>query len=166
MDKEALLKLNRIPDGKPPWLSYKAFRQLLQLFDKLPPPKETKGLEDENYLRLYDFISDVAGINLPESQDAVHVNAFFLIRRGYRVEEITEMEYVRLSELLKGTEEAYLDDMELHDLGNHRALYTYLSEGLGLFVEPGRGPVWHRARKLAKHYESTRENTPTLENSP
>jgi len=165
MDKEALLKFNRVPDGKPPWLSYKAFRKLQRLFEKLAPPEESKALEEEDYIRLHDFLSEVAGIKLPESQEAVHMNAFVLIRRGYQVEEITETEYARLTQLLEGTEEVYPDDLELHDFGNHRALYTYLSEGLGVFVEPGRGPVWHRARQLIEHYEKEQESASVLETS-
>lgn len=165
MDKETLLKLNRVPDGKPPWLNYKAFRKLQRLFDKLPPPEESGVLEDADYLRMYDFLEEVAGIKLPELQEAVHLNAFVLIRRGYQVEEITEAEYKRLIGLLEGTEEAYPDDMELHDFGNHRALFTYLSEELGVFVEPGRGPVWHRARQLVERYEKAQESASVLETS-
>ncbi|OQY27048.1 MAG: hypothetical protein B6243_13445 [Anaerolineaceae bacterium 4572_5.2] len=40
--------------------------------------------------------------------------------------------------------------------GGHRALYDYLSKGLGLSVREGRGPAWHRANDLVKHYESER----------
>ena len=159
MDKEALLALNRIPEGKPPWLNYKAFRKLQQLFERLDPPdEEMDELGEEDYYRLHAFLVEVAGLSIPETQVAVHVNAFVLIRRGYQVEEITETEYARLLTLLEGTEKADLDDMDLHDSGNHRALYQYLTEGLGVFVEPGRGPVWHRAMQLVKHHEQAKSN--------
>lgn len=164
MDKEALLKLNRVPDGKPPWLDYKAFRRLQQLFERLTSPAEMGGLGSEDYYRMHDFLIDVAGIAIPEMQEAVHLNAFILIRRGYRVEEITEAEHERLLQLLEGTEIAALDDVELYDFGNHRSLYTYLSEGLGIYVEPGRGPVWHRAQQLVDHYRHTQDSDPVLEN--
>lgn len=163
MDKAALMQLNRVPEGKPPWLDYKAFRKLQQLFERLDPPEEQEGLENEEYCRLHAFLVDVAGLPIPESQMAVHLNAFLLSRRGYQVEEITETEYARLLKLLAGTEKADLDDMELNDFGNHRALYQYLTEGLGVYVEPGRGPVWHRAMQLVKHHEQMQESHRVLE---
>ena len=166
MDKEALLKLNRVPDGTPAWLDYKAFRRLQGLFEALAPPEETDGLGDEDYFHMYVFLADVAGIEVPESQEAVHLNAFVLIRRGYKAEEITGPEYERLLELLDGTEEPDRDDMALHDFGDHRALYEYLSEGLGVYVEPGRGPVWCRARQLVEAYEQSLEDEPLPETGP
>lgn len=165
MDKAALMQLNRVPDGKPPWLDYKAFRKLQQLFERLDPPEEQGGLGNQDYCRLHAFLVEAAGLPIPESQLAVHLNAFFLIRRGYQLEEITESEYEHLLKLLAGTDKADLDDMELHDFGNHRALYQYLTEGLGVFVEPGRGPVWHRAMQLVKHHEQTQDSLQVLETS-
>ncbi|HUF37561.1 MAG TPA: hypothetical protein VMN57_03475 [Anaerolineales bacterium] len=165
MDKEALLKLNRVPDGVPAWLDYKAFRKLQQLLEALAPPEETDGLGDEDYIRLHAFLADVAGIEVPETQEAVHLNAFVLLRRGYKAEETTEPEYGRLLELLEGTEEPDPDDLELHDFGAHRALYKYLSEGLGVYVEPGRGPVWRRARQLVEAHEQAKKDEPVPETS-
>jgi hypothetical protein len=155
--KDALQKLNCIPEGKPAWLDYKAYRRLKALFETLEPPTDSAGLNTEAYLRLHDFLLDAAGIEVPSAQDAVHYNAFVLLRRGYRTEEITENEYRQLSHLMKGTEPADPDDMDLHDFGNHRQLYDYLTEGLGVFVEAGRGPVWHRSQKLLEHHTSTQK---------
>ena len=152
MDKQAPAS----PDGVPAWLDYKAFRRLQVLFEMLAPPEETDGLGDADYFHMYVFLADIAGIEVPESQEAVHLNAFTLIRRGYKAEEVTGPEYERLRELLEGTEEADPDDLALHDFGNHRALHTYLTEGLGLYVEPGRGPVWGRAQELVRQHEQRR----------
>ena len=155
--KDALQKLNCIPEGMPAWLDYKAYRRLKALFEALDPPADSAGLNTEAYLRLHDFLLDAAGIKVPAAQDAVHYNAFVLLRRGYRNEELTENEFLALSTLMNGTEPADPDDMELYDFGNHRQLYEYLTKGLGVFVEAGRGPVWHRAQKLIEHHTSTQK---------
>jgi len=88
--------------------------------------------------------------------EAIHFNAFVLIRRGYKVEEITEKEYTDLLRLMNGIEQPDPDDMELHEFGGHRNLYDYLTTNLGVSVQKGRGPVWTRARRLVEGYEGRR----------
>ena len=144
------------PDGAPTWLGYRAFRRLQHLFENLTPPAGIDGLGDVDYFHLYVFLADVARIEVPQSQAAVHQSAAGLIRCGYRAEEMTESEYERLLVLLACAEAADQDDMVLHDFGPHRGLYAYLTEGLGLYVEPGRGPVWSRAKELVRQHERRR----------
>jgi hypothetical protein len=155
LTKEEILKLNRVPEGRPAWLSYADYRRLQQLLESLKPPSPGHALHHPDYVRLYDFLNADAGLDLPETEDAVHLNAFLLLRRGYHVESIMTSEYQQLVGLLEYAAPADLDDMTLHDFGSHRDLFTYLRTNLGLFVEVGRGPVWHRARKLCDAYEAT-----------
>jgi len=94
------------------------------------------------------------------NEAALHFNAFALIRRGYKVEEITAEEYEQLSTLLADVEQADIDDIELNDFGGHRDLYQMLTSKMGLSVKQGRGPVWHRARDLVERYEKNRSLNP------
>ena len=52
-----------------------------------------------------------------------------------------------------GLEQPGIDDTDLYETGGHRDLYNYLTKGMGLSVQPGRGPAWHRAQALIKKYE-------------
>ena len=70
------------------------------------------------------------------------------------VENITQAEYEHLLTLMDGLEKPSIDDMDLYDTGGHRDLYSYLTKGMGLSVQPGRGPAWHRAEALIKKYET------------
>lgn len=158
MDKAALLELNRVPAGVPAWLDYKAFRTLQTLFEGLPAPSETDGLGEEGYLRLHDFLVEIAGLAVPETQASVHLNAFTLIRRGYRAEELTKAEFKGLQELLEGTEAPDPDDLERAEFGAQRALSAFLTAELNVYVEPGRGPVWQRANELVRQHELRRAN--------
>ena len=53
---------------------------------------------------------------------SIHFNAFALIRRGYKVETITQQEYEHLHRLIDGLEEATEDDIDLYETGAHRGL--------------------------------------------
>ena len=154
MNKSQVLNLNVIPEGKTPWLSYDHYLELKRLFEMAPPPSSEENTQERSYLALYRFLTDVAELTLPLNEAAIHFNAFALIRRGYQVEPITLDEYHRLRTLMNGLEEPEIDDLDLYDSGGHRALYTYLTIGLGLSVEPGRGPVWHRAVALVQNFEA------------
>ncbi|MEM7031533.1 MAG: hypothetical protein AAF629_18370 [Chloroflexota bacterium] len=74
-----------------------------------------------------------------------------------KIEYITPEEYHHLSYLLKNAVEAELDDYDLQEFGNHRDLYTYLTQTMGLSVQAGRGPVWHRAKALIEKHEQQEE---------
>jgi hypothetical protein len=89
-----------------------------------------------------------------QNQATIHFNAFVLIQRGYKVEEITPTEYYdALHRLMYGTEQLDTEDMTLHETGSHRALYDYLRKGSGVSVEAGRGLAWHRAKRLMEAFE-------------
>jgi hypothetical protein len=151
MNKLDIKKLNVVPEGKAPWLSYENYTTLGQLFDRVDPPDQP--VIDGDYAALYKFLVSVAGLELPIAADSIHFNAFTLLRRGYKVEEITETEYKDLIRLMDGVEQPDKNDMDLYDTGGHRELYDYLTRQMGLFVEAGRGPVWYRARSLIEHYD-------------
>lgn len=159
MNKQAVLELNAVPEGKAAWLTYENYLKLEQLFEAVDVPGHAEGAQsgsrlDPNYAALYDFLVRVAGLTLrvPKSQAAIHFNAFTLLRRGYAVEEITAAEYKDLVRLLSGLEQPAKTDMDLYDFGGHRDLYNYLTKRMGLFVPPGRGPAWYRARDLVEKY--------------
>jgi hypothetical protein len=154
MNRQDVLQLNIIPDGKEAWLSYEQYLKLKQLFEMLPLPGSTETTSDPHYLQLHQFLSTVAQLDLPLNEAAIHFNAFALIRRGYKVESITLAEYENLRQLLAGLDEPTLDDTDLYDSGGHQALYDYLTRGMGLPVQRGRGPAWRRARDLLKTYEA------------
>jgi hypothetical protein len=159
MNKLDLLKLNVVPDGQAPWLSYEDYVRLGRLFDAVNSPDQK--IIDDNYVALYNFLVAVARLRLPMNADSIHFNAFVLLRRGYKVEEITEAEYLTLIRLMDGLEQPDKNDMELYDTGGHRELYNYLTQHMGLPVEPGRGPVWYRAHLLIeKHQALLKEITP------
>lgn len=73
---------------------------------------------------------------------------------SYRVETITAAEYQQLRRLMEGLEQPGIDDLDLYDTGGHRDLYNYLTKGIGLTVQRGRGPAWHRAKALIEKYET------------
>lgn len=151
MNKQELLKLNVVPEGKEPWLDYEAYLKLGQLFEAINPPDQ--NFIDSNYATLYHFLVTVAGLELPLETASIHFNAFTLLRRGYKVEEITEREYKDLVRLMADLEQPDKNDMALYETGGHRDLYTYLTRMMGLFVQPGRGPAWYRAQALIESYE-------------
>jgi hypothetical protein len=154
MDKEQLLTLNAVPEGKEAWLNYQTYCTLQALFEQVDTPtSETEALS-EAYLKLYTFLTQKADIRPAKTAPAIHFNAFTLLRRGYKVEEITAAEYQTLQALMTEAAEADLADMDLYAFGHHRDLYNYLRQKMGLFVEAGRGPVWHRAKVLLEKYET------------
>ena len=55
---------------------------------------------------------------------------------------------------MNGVEQPEKDDMVLHDYGPHRDIYNYLVKELGLKVQPERGPVWYRAKRLLERAAS------------
>lgn len=157
MNKEEFLQLNALPEGRAPWLSYDQYLELKRLFETVLLPTETTPatlhVVDYDYVKLHRFLTEIAGLDLPMSEPAIHYNAFALIRRGYKVEQITLTEYEALNRLLEGLEEPDMDDLDLHPTGGHRDLYTYLTQQMGISVQAGRGPAWHRAKMLLDHYE-------------
>jgi hypothetical protein len=157
MNKQDVLKLNVVPEGKEPWLDYESYLKLGQLFDTVRPPD--KNLIDSNYAALYNFLTTVAGLELPLETASIHFNAFALLRRGYKVEDITATEYKNLIRLMTGLEQPDKNDMELYDSGGHRDLYSYLTQMMGLFVQAGRGPVWYRAQALIDRYQRLEKET-------
>lgn len=152
MNKQDVLKLNAVPDGKAPWLSYENYIKLGQLFDSVNPPDQ--NVMDENYTALYNFLVTVAKLKLPMDTAYIHFNAFALLRRGYKVEDITEAESLALVRLMAGLEQPDKNDMDLYDTGGHRDLYNYLTQQMGLWVEAGRGPVWYRTQSLIEKHQT------------
>jgi hypothetical protein len=146
--KSELLALNRVPDGKAAWLTYRQYRELQMLFEAATAQYVREGEASLAVGRLHRFLIDVARLDLPNDDDAIQFNAFVLLRRGYSVEYIAAKEYKTLARLMAQAEEPDLSDMTLHNTGTHRAIYEFLTKELGLYVEPGRGPVWYRAQRL------------------
>jgi len=151
MNTDTFLQLNVVPEGKKAWLSYDQYQELKRLFEAVSPFSQEM---DVSAFRLHEFLTNVAGLDVTMNVEAVHFNAFVLIRRGYKREEITEKEYQDLLRLLNDLEQPDPDDMDLHEMGGHRGLYNYLTTQLGISVQPGRGPVWHRAKRLVEAYHS------------
>lgn len=148
---DTLLQLNVVPEGKTAWLTFDQFQELKNLFEAVSPFLPEM---DTAAFRLHRFLTVVARLDVPVNVEAIHFNAFVLIRRGYKVEEITEKEYQDLLRLMDGLEQPEPDDMELHEVGGHRALYNYLTTQMGISVSKGRGPVWYRAKRLMECYNS------------
>lgn len=153
MNRQELLQLNAVPEGKVAWLSYDQHIELRRLFEALPSPTLQTIEGEMAYARMHHFLNDVAQVQVPDDKAAIHFNAFVLIRRGYKVEEISRQEYELLQRLMDGIEQPDEDDMVLHETGSHRALYEYLRREMGLPVQAGRGPAWHRAKRLIEAYE-------------
>lgn len=55
---------------------------------------------------------------------------------------------------MDGLEQPTIDDTDLYDVGGHRELYNYLTKGMGISVQKGRGPAWHRANDLIEKFEA------------
>ncbi len=159
MNKEEILQLNVLPEGQAAWLNYDQYVTLKQLFETIPVPAvneleaESQQIND-SYLSLHHFLTKQTNLVVPISQSAIHFNAFALLRRGYQIEAITPNEYRDLKQLMQGLEQPDIDDMDLYETGGHRTLYDYLTQQMGLSVQAGRGPAWHRARTLLDHYDS------------
>ena len=155
MNKEEILQLNVIPDGKAAWLSYDQYQELKWIFERLQLPSPDPASLDRPYFQLYDFLTHTAQLPVPMHEAALHFNAFALIRRGYQIEEIRSEEYQQLLQLMAEVDPADIEDLDLDEFGGHRNLYNYLTQQMGLSVEAGRGPVWHRAKALVDKYELT-----------
>jgi hypothetical protein len=156
MNKQDFLKLNVVPEGKEPWLSYENYLKLGQLFEAVDSPD--RGIDDD-YLALHHFLVAVAALEVPQDAASIHFNAFTLLRRGYKVEEITPQEYADLVRLMDGLEQPDRNNMDLYDMGGHRDLYNYLTKTMGLPVLAGRGPVWYRAQTLIEKYRHLEKET-------
>ena len=153
-----LKTLNYVPEGRAAWLNYAQHQKLRKLFETVPLPQPADHLRME-YETLYTFLLEEAGLSqLPQHEPAVHYSAFVLMRRGYQAEEITDAEFHSLKELVAAAEQPDPDDMELHPVGHHRTLYTYLTKEMGLTVTPGRGPVWSRAKTLLDQHAAKKEH--------
>ncbi|MEM7029765.1 MAG: hypothetical protein AAF629_09380 [Chloroflexota bacterium] len=153
MNKEEILQLNVIPDGQEAWLNYDQVEDLKEIFDQVEIPSGDTHQINDGYLQLFDFLTNIADISVPLNEAAIHFNAFALIRRGYKVEDITSEEYQHLLRLMTDADQTHIDDMDLYVSGSHRDLYTYLTQNMGLPVKAGRGPVWHRTKALIEKYE-------------
>lgn len=154
MNKTELLQLNVIPEGKAAWLSYEQYLRLKQLFEAVSLPSLEDTADDLAYLALYHFLTEVAGLELPRNEASIHFNGFALLRRGYKGETITLDEYEQLRRLMIGLEQPSIDDFDLYEIGGHRTLYDYITREMGLTVQRGRGPAWHRAKVLVEKYEA------------
>ena len=152
MNSEDILKLNVIPDGKEAWLSYDRYQELKTLFEAVNAPSSDKDIVDTQYFQLHHFLTNIAKLHVPSNEPTIHFNAFSLLRRGYHIEEITTEEYEQLLLMMDGVQEAHNDDMVLYEFGGHRDLYNYLTKQMGLSVQQGRGPVWHRVKALINKY--------------
>jgi len=84
MNAETILQLNVAPEGEEAWLSYDQFLELKQLFEQVSPLQSEMNGEA---FRLYDFLTNVARLDVPMSVEAIHFNAFVLIRRGHKVDD-------------------------------------------------------------------------------
>ncbi len=160
MNREDILKLNVIPDGKEAWLSHDHYQELKTLFEMVNTPSNDKNIVDSQYFQLHHFLTSIAKLHVPLNEFAIHFNAFALIRRGYQIEDITTEEYDQLLDLMDGIEQAHIDDMALYEFGGHRDLYNFLTKRMGLSVQKGRGPVWHRAKSLIDKYR--KQHVPNL----
>ncbi len=166
MNKEEILHLNVLPEGRAAWLNYDQYVTLKQLFETVPVPAvneldaESQQVND-SYRLLHNFLTEQAGLAVPMSESAIHFNAFALLRRGYQIEAITPNEYRDLKQLMQGLEQPDIGDMDLYDTGGHRTLYDYLTQQMGISVQAGRGPAWHRANVLLDQYQSEHSFTRT-----
>lgn len=166
MNKEEILQLNVIPEGQEAWLSYDQYQKLKRLFERVKLPSTDQAIMDKSYFPLYDFLTKTAQLPVPRNELAIHFNAFALIRRGYNIEEITAEEYQQLVQFMAEVDPADREDMALYEFGGHRNLYNYLTKQMGLSVEQGRGPVWHRAKALVDKYEITHQPSGPADNNP
>ena len=82
MNKADILQLIVIPDGQEAWLSYDHYLELKRLFEAAPLPSTEETIDNRLYIDLYRFLTEVAGLDLPFNEAAIHFNAFALIRRG------------------------------------------------------------------------------------
>ena len=156
--QQVVTTLNRVPNGVSAWLTYDEFRVLRSLYARLENPLTETAPLSMNYVAMHEFLSRVAKLDIAETAASIHFNAFAMLRRGYKQEELTEAEYIKLRQLLEGAEEPDIDDMLLHDEGTHRAIYNYLTHGLAFSVAKGRGPAWHRAMRLVIAHEKRNAN--------
>ena len=157
MNKKDLLQLNVVPDNETAWLNYDQYQALIEMFERVKTPSDDTTILDVDYVQLYDFLTNTAKLQVPMNEPAIHFNAFTLIRRGYKIEEVTAEEYHQLLALMADVDRAEIADMNLAEYGGHRALYEYLTQRMGLSVKAGRGPVWHRAKALAEQYQATHQ---------
>ena len=150
--------LSCMPKGAPAWLTYDQYQILKSLYATLENPLTETGPLSLNYVSTHHFLSSVAKLDVPETTASIHFNAFALLRRGYKQEELTEAEYCKLHSLMERAEKPDIDDMDLHAEGTHRAIYNYLVRDLSLSVAKGRGPVWHRVKLLMVAHKKRQVN--------
>ncbi len=67
MNKEEVLQLNVIPDGKEPWLSYDNYLELKKIFESVNVPSSNKDIVDSEYVQLDRFLRRVDYYNLSEN---------------------------------------------------------------------------------------------------
>ena len=155
-----VLELNVVPEGTEAWLSYAAYRQLQKRLHDL------SGEDQGAYAALAHFLIEMGKLPLEmsASDETIRFNAYTLLKRGYKIEPLNRQDYTELKALFLQAEPADVEDMDLHETGSHRSLYEMLTRKLGLDVEAGRGPVWHRAKRLLNHHGSQFEqsNTPQI----
>jgi len=132
-------------------IPYHRYREIAALFDQMKPPDA--AMMDVTYSRARDMVKASIGGDIPDDVRVIHQRVETLLQHGYAVEEVTPGEYAQLKALFDACVEADIDDTELHPEGSHRALYTYLTRGIGLFVEAARGATWHRAKVLIETHQ-------------
>jgi len=79
MNRENVLALNVVPDGKEAWLSYDQYQELKRLFEAVDAPVSDQGIVDSRYVQLHLFLTNIAGLPPPLSEFAVHFNALMAL---------------------------------------------------------------------------------------
>ena len=102
--------------GNPPCSHTPNIENSENYFYEVEPPSKGIAVSPE-YANLHDFLIQIAKLDVPLNEQSIHVNAWVLSNRGYKIEELTEAEYQELSKLMEGTAEAEMDDLVLHDFG-------------------------------------------------
>ena len=143
-----VLEMNVVPDGVEAWLSYSEYRQLQKRLGAI------SGDDPGAYAALAHFLIETGKLplDMAASDEMIRINAYTLLKRGYKIEPLGRADYATLKELFLKAEPADVQDMDLHETGSHRALFEMLTRKLGLDVEAGRGPVWHRSKRLLNHH--------------
>ena len=78
-------------------MSYSDYLELDALFQAVGMPLSDDESIRPVFANLHDFLAHTAKLAVPKSEAAIHFNAFVLLRRGYKVEELTGAEHQKLS---------------------------------------------------------------------
>ena len=105
--QQVVTTLSCMPEGVPAWLTYDQHQVLKSLYATLENPLAEIGPLSLNYVSMHNFLARVAKLDVPETAASIHFNAFALLRRGYKQEELTEAEYNKLHSLMGRRETRY-----------------------------------------------------------